>query len=305
MKFGPSSMCSAFLAAAAVIVSGSCEGTAKKGFLGSAVMEARTCQASTTAQGEILSMLKNEGQEVAEGETLALIDTLPLVLRREELSAGIEELGATIEAKKAEIKSQESDLRGLEREFKRLDDLAAKGSVPAQQRDNLQTQVESVRLKITANKSLLASIHDRRKGTQARMDQLNDQISRCTVTAAAGGVVLTRYRNPGEVIAPGNPLYEIGRFDTLYADFFVPQPVLASLTYGQPVRLRIDFESPHHNTTAEFAPAAVTWISSEAEFSPKNIQTRESRNELVFRIRATAANPGGMLKRGLPVEVWR
>ena len=98
---------------------------------------------------------------------------------------------------------------------------------------------------------------------------------------------------------------EIGDFDTLYADFFVPQVELATLKYGQQVRLRVDFEEKGVRGRERFMPATITWIGSEAEFSPKNIQTRQSRNELVFRVRATIANTGGVLKRGLPVEVWR
>jgi HlyD family secretion protein len=76
---------------------------------------------------------------------------------------------------------------------------------------------------------------------------------------------------------------------------------LAGIKYGQNVRLRLDDGSK----AGVFLPAAVSWIGHEAEFSPKNIQTRESRNELVFRVRALAPNKDGMLKRGLPVEVWK
>jgi HlyD family secretion protein len=97
----------------------------------------------------------------------------------------------------------------------------------------------------------------------------------------------------------------MGEFDTLYADFFIPQALLASIKYGQTVRIRVDFDVPHVKGKERLLPATVTWIGSEAEFSPKNIQTRQSRNELVFRVRATIPNVNGMLKRGCPVEVWR
>jgi HlyD family secretion protein len=125
------------------------------------------------------------------------------------------------------------------------------------------------------------------------------------VAAPSSGVVLTRYRNVGEIVAPANPIFNIGEFDTLYADFFVPQTKLASLKFGDAVRIRLDNQSPTAREPARFVPAVITWIGSEAEFSPKNIQTRQSRNELVFRIRATIPNSDGSLKRGLPVEVWR
>ena len=102
-----------------------------------------------------------------------------------------------------------------------------------------------------------------------------------------------------EAALPGRPLVEIGKTDTLWADFFVGQQQLAKFKLGQALRLRLD-------TGGEplWIPAKLTWISTEAEFTPKGVQTREARNDLVFRARALAANPQGELKRGLPVEVW-
>jgi HlyD family secretion protein len=107
------------------------------------------------------------------------------------------------------------------------------------------------------------------------------------------------------VVLPGNPVYELGNYDTMQVDFYVPQTILGGFKLGQAVRIRIDDQSPSSKQKQTFVPAQITWISSDAEFSPKNIQTRESRNELVFKIRALAANKDGLLKRGLPVEVFR
>jgi HlyD family secretion protein len=109
----------------------------------------------------------------------------------------------------------------------------------------------------------------------------------------------------GEVALPGNPFFELAKYDTMQVDFYVTQPMLPSFKLGQGVRLRLDNETVGGKGTPVFCPAIVSWISSEAEFSPKNIETRESRNDLVFKIRALAANKDGVLKRGLPVEVWR
>lgn len=282
-----------------------CSPTNSKDFVGSAVVEAQTYQISTTAQGTIVALYKDEGQQVTKGELVALVDTIPLVLRLNEIFAALAELNSTISSKKLEISSQESDVQGVEREYKRIATLVSQGSAPSQQKDNLETQVQSSALRVKANRSVLSSLQARMNSVSAQKAELADQLSRCYVHAPASGTVLTRYKNVGEVALPGNPFFELGKYDTMQVDFYVTQPMLPSFKLGQKVRLRLDNETPGGRETPVFCPAVITWISSDAEFSPKNIQTRESRNELVFKIRAMAANAEGQLKRGLPVEVWR
>ena len=282
-----------------------CDRSTNKDFLGSAVVEARTYAVATTAQGLIVFLLKDEGQTVKKGELVAIIDTVQLSLARQELESAIRELGTNVSAKDAEIKALATDVGGAEREFARIDDLVKKGSATEQNRDNLGTQFQSAQMKLVATRRVAKSLKEKKNGLGIKLQQIEDQLRRCYVTSPAGGIVLTRYRNQGEVVGPGNPIVEVGEFDSLYADFFVPQDVLATIKYNQKVRIRIDYNDGASKERSKFVPATITWIGDEAEFSPKNIQTRKSRNELVFRVRATAANNGGMLKRGLPVEVWR
>ncbi len=276
-----------------------------KNFLGSAVVECRTYDVATTAQGRIMALYTDEGHAVAKDELTAVIDTVPLELQKREILADMEELGSSIASQEAQNKSLEADVTGAEREFNRADELAKKGSGTEQQRDLLGTQLQSTQLRLSALKRQKMALIQRNKELVARRAQVDDQIRRCYVASPSSGVVLTRYRNVGEVVAPANPIFNIGEFDTMYADFFVPQPELATLTLGQRVRIRLDYQAPSSKENARFIPGVITWIGSEAEFSPKNIQTRQSRNELVFRIRATIPNADGSLKRGLPVEVWR
>jgi HlyD family secretion protein len=282
-----------------------CSATRSKDFIGSAVVEAQTYQIATTAQGTIVALYKDEGQQVAKGELVAVIDTVPFVLKLNELFASLAELTSSISAKKVEVSSQESDVKGVEREYKRIATLVSQGSAPSQQKDNLETQVASSSLRVQANRGVLSGLQAKINTINAQKAQLMDQLSRCYVRAPVSGAVLTKYKNLGEVALPGNSIFEIGKYDTMQIDFYVTQPMLPSFKLGQIVRIRLDSEAPGRKDKQVFLPAQVTWISSDAEFSPKNIQTRESRNELVFKIRSMAANTDGQLKRGLPVEVWR
>jgi HlyD family secretion protein len=282
-----------------------CDQTASKDFLGSAVAETRTYLVATTEQGTIAAVFKDEGRSVVKNELLAIIDTVQLMLARQEVLSNLRELGVTVSSQEATINAITTDVAGVEREFTRTETLVKKGSAPEQQRDNLGTQLQSSQMKLVAARRSAGSLQEREKGLRIKLQEIDDRLRRCRVLSPANGTVLTRYRNAGEVIGPGNPIMEVGEIDTLYADFFVPQPMLATLACGQKVRIRLDYEEPGSKDKARYLPAVITWIGSEAEFSPKNIQTRQSRNELVFRVRATIPNTGGMLKRGLPCEVWR
>jgi HlyD family secretion protein len=282
-----------------------CSSTNSKDFIGSAVVDAQTYQIATTAQGKIVALYKNEGQRVAADELVAIIDTVPLTLKLNEIASALAELGNTITSKKVEISSQESDVKGVDREYKRISTLVQQGSVPSQQKDNLETQFESSKLRVNANRSVLSSLQAKINTLNAQRAEVLDQLSRCYVHSPAAGVILTKYKNLGEVALPGNPVFELGKYDTMQVDFYVPQTMLAGFKLGQGVRIRLDDQAGTDKKKETFVPARISWISSDAEFSPKNIQTRESRNELVFKIRAMAENSNGLLKRGLPVEVWK
>jgi HlyD family secretion protein len=279
-----------------------CGGRTDPDFIGSAIVEAETYQVAALTQGQLTALYKQEGQPVADGELLGIVDTVPYVLQLREAQAGLAELDAGKKSQQSQILSGQADVKGLERDYARIAPLAKEGSLPAQQEDKLASGLESGRAKLSAARQMLTSLEAKRQGLEARIALLQDQLRKCYLRAPAPGRVLTRYKNPDEAAAPGQPVFEIGREDTLRVDFFVPQTWLAGIKYGQAVRIRLDQAGSKEGA---FLPATVSWIGDEAEFSPKNIQTRESRNELVFRVRALAANKDGTLKRGLPVEVWK
>ena len=278
-----------------------CSGRVDPDFIGSAIVEAATFQVAASVQGKLAAVYKQEGEATAAGELVAVVDTVPLTLQLREITAGLDELAAARRGREKEIKAGAAEIRGLDRDYARIAPLVKEGSLPPQQEDKLASGLEAARLKYSASQEMLQSLGGKQEGLEAKSAQVREQIRRCYLRSPSPGRVLTRYKNPEEVVGPGQPVFEVGRDDTLQVDFFVPQDWLAGIKYGQSLRLRIDLGKDRET----FLPAAVSWIGQEAEFSPKNIQTRESRNELVFRVRALAANHDGMLKRGLPVEVWR
>ncbi len=272
-------------------------------FDGSAVIEAQTYQVGPAIQGQIVAMHAGEGDAVDSGGLIALLDTVPLQLRLDEVQASAAELQRQVAAHRAHVEAAKAEVRGLKRELDRIRPLVDNGSVPSQQKDQLETKYETAQFRQKAAAASLSAVAAKRHTLAAKRAQVEEQLGRCRVSAPVSGMVLTRYRSRGEFAGPAAPLFEIASYDTVWADFFVPQPLLGEVSVGRTVYIRVD--TPDDEPSAAFVPAEITWVSDEAEFAPKNIQTREARNELVFRVRAQAANTERILKRGLPVEVWR
>lgn len=298
----PSSLSRQTTVVAAALLFLGCSRGERGDFLGSAIVEVRTYQVGASVQGPLIQVLRDEGEKVERNEHIALIDTVPYALRLREIEARQAQLGLKIAAQQAEIAAAESEVQGLKRERERIEGLARKGSVPRQQKDKLETRYATAQAKLNAARRAVRAASAQLDVLETQKAQAREQLKRCTILSPSNGTVLVRFRNEGEMAGPGFPLYEIASYDTVQVDFFVPQPVLSELSIGKTVRIRVD---QSRKGQATYVPARVTWIADEAEFSPKNIQTRESRNELVFQVRAQAPNTQRLLKRGLPVEIWR
>ena len=274
------------------------------GFLGSAVVEAETWQVPALVQGPLLAVLRDEGDAVKKGDLIAVIDTLPYALQYAEAVANLQDLSAGTATQSNQIRSLQADAKGLEQEAGRARALSQSGASTPQQVDKAVAARDAARYRVEASKGSLNSLEAKRQALQSRLELLANQLDRCRIVSPADGRVLTRYRNPGEAVSPGQSVFEIGRSDSVHADFFVPQAELSKLHLGDTVRVRAGGASEAAGAVST-VPGIIRFISSEAEFTPKNIQTRESRAELIFRVRAVSASGDGALKRGLPVEIWR
>jgi len=274
----------------------------KDGFLGSSVIETVTTTLSAASGGELVFMDVTEGAKVSAGQSIAMIDTVLLHLKLKELGAAEMELRLQRNALIAEKGSLEQNVKGLKRESERAGTLAQKGAAPMQRKDDLETQYSSSEYKVSSVGYKIAALAAQEENLSSKREQIRYQIEKSKIVSPENGIVLTVYKRRGEVVGPGNPVVEIGAFDTVRVDFFVPQTALAEIKTGMQVFVRCDTED---KSAPVFAPAYVSWINNEAEFTPENIQTRESRNGLVFKVQALAPNPEGVLMRGMPVEIWK
>lgn len=281
----------------------SCHSNSPHGFVSSATMESDQWNVSPTVLGVLTEVFVREGDSISTGQKLASIDSIPWVLKKEELQAVRGELKASIRMKNAELKILQATHTGLERELNRAKRLLEDKAITPQKKEELETQVFISNARIAAAYQAVQSLESKFTTLHAQENSINDQIQRCQILSPIHGRVLTRYKNPGETVQPGKPVVEIGKTDTLWADFYVNQTQLSALKIGQSLRIRLDSQNPQ-DSSQKWLTGTLKWISDKAEFTPKGVQTREARNELVFRARVYAANRNGVLKNGMPVEIW-
>jgi HlyD family secretion protein len=252
---------------------------------------------SAEAQGRILIFEPAEGNQLKRGEVAVIIDTMQLSLKKEQLESGKESLGARIRTLDAQVHASQVQLENMEREKHRIDNLVEGGAATSQQQDDINGQVALLKAQIQATVSQKASVYSELKTLEIQIRQVGDQIWKSTVRNPMDGVMLTKYREQGELAAPGQPLYKMANMNELILRAYISGKQLSAVKTGAPVQVRYD--APQG--TAQ-ATGVVSWISSQAEFTPKIIQTKEERVNLVYAIKVVVPNDGS-LKIGMPGEV--
>ena len=137
-----------------------------------------------------------------------------------------------------------------------------------------------------------------RRRVRLVLSQLEDQIQKCIIKNPIDGTVLVKYTEPNEITSFGKPLYKIADLSTMQLKLFIAENQLATIKIGQKVTVKIDSDKDLKNYEG-----IISWISSEAEFTPKIIQTKEERVTLVYAVKINVLNDGS-LKIGMPAEMW-
>ena len=136
------------------------------------------------------------------------------------------------------------------------------------------------------------------KSIDVQIKQIDDQIQKSKIINPVNGTVLTKYVEPNEITAFGKPLYKIADLSTMQLRVYISETQLANIKIGQEVTIKIDDAD-----TMKSYKGTISWIASEAEFTPKIIQTKEERVALVYAVKVDVKNDGS-LKIGMPAELW-
>ena len=248
-------------------------------------------------QGQLISFTVMEGEKLHAGQQAGAIDTVQLYLKKEQLKASVLAIDTRIHTVAAQVRSQQVQLQNLEREYARILALARDGAATEKQKDDMEGNISLARAQMEVLETQKASINAEKRALQVQISQLTDQISKSIITNPLEGVVLQKYKQQGEIVAPGQTLYKIAELDTLILRAYISGKQLSQVTIGKEVTVRFD----EHNGIGEMQ-GKVTWIASEAEFTPKIIQTRDERVNLVYALKIKVPNDG-RLKIGMPGEV--
>lgn len=264
--------------------------------------EATEVIVSSESAGRILDFSIDEGATIEAGTELALIDSLQLHLQRKQLLAQQTALLSSRPDVGKQVASLREQIAKQKRELQRVDNMLADGAATRKQRDDIEAQIKVLQGNMEALLSTLgkntATINDNSAALEAQIAALDDRIAKCRVTAPVGGTVLVKYAEAGELATAGKPLVKIADLNAIYLRAYFTSSQLASIKLGDTVRVVADFGGDERYDYE----GRIAWISSESEFTPKTIQTKDSRANLVYAAKIAVKNDG-RIKIGLAGEV--
>jgi len=260
--------------------------------------EAIEVMVSAESQGRIVEFNPMEGETLQKGDVTVVVDTTQLILKKKQLQSGLVSLKSRINTLDAQVRASKVQLENLNREKNRIDQLFEGGAATSKQKDDIHGQIALLDAQILATESQKSSIYAERNTLNVQIEQVEDQIRKCAVRNPFKGTLLTKYREEGEITIPGQSLYKIANMDELYLRAYVSGEQLSLIKTGQSVKVKFDAPAGREEIEGE-----VNWISPQAEFTPKIIQTKEERINLVYAIKVLGTNDG-RLKIGMPGEVY-
>lgn len=266
------------------------------------IFETTTVTVSAETPGKILSFAVSEGDSVTAGQNIAEIDTALLVLQMQQIGSqrqSAESASPDISAQAAVLRTQ---IAHQQHELDRQSRLLADGATTRKQYDDAKAQLQMLNGQLTALLSTLGksrtSISENAVAIQYQSEQIAEQIAKSRISSPLTGTILVKYAEPGEYAVPGKPLCKIGDLENMYLRSYFTVNQLADIKIGQKVTVIADFGG---DKQYEY-PGTITWIAEESEFTPKSIQTKDTRANLVYAVKIAVKNDG-RLKLGQYGEV--
>lgn len=264
--------------------------------------EATEVTVSAEANGRILCFDVEEGDSVEAAVPVGAIDTVQLYLQKLQLERQV----ASARSSRPDVRKQATALREQiaqqQTERRRVESLLKDGAATTKQLDDIDAQLKILQGQLDALLSTLhnnlASIDENSSAIELQIAQIEDRLSKCRIVSPVGGTVLAKYAEAGELAAVGRPLIKVADLGQVYLRAYFTSEQLSSLRLGQQVTVTADFGGDERIDY----PGRITWIASESEFTPKSIQTRNSRANLVYAVKIAVKNDG-RLKLGLYGEV--
>ncbi len=260
--------------------------------------EAREVIVSAEAQGKLKTFKIEEGDELVKGEFIGYIDTIPMSIQKEQLQVQKQAVETKLINIRAQIAVQEEQKANLEIEKNRIENLFKDNAATQQQLDEVQGNYSVLIKQIATTKTQITSVAKEMDVYDKQIKLIDDQIKRAIITNPINGTVLEKYLEENEIAITGKALYKIAYLDEIELRVYVSGTQLSDIKLGQKVKVLIDKDEE----AFEEYEGEIFWISDQTEFTPKIIQTKEERVNMVYAVKIRVKNDG-KLKIGMPGEV--
>lgn len=257
---------------------------------------------SAEATGKILKLDVDEGTELEANAVVGLIDTTQLYLKKKQLEYSIRAVMAKSPNTSVQLAAIKEQMETTQREKKRVENLLKDDAATQKQLDDINAQLQLLQRQYDASQSSLSittqSIQSETLPLKAQLDQVQDQLNKSVVTNPFKGTVLTKYALKDEMATQGKALYKIADLSSLILRAYVSGGQLSQIKLGQQVQVLVDAPEGNYKNYA----GEIMWVSDKAEFTPKTIQTKDERANLVYAVKIRVKNDG-YLKLGMYGEV--
>ncbi|QXP59253.1 HlyD family secretion protein [Olleya sp. HaHaR_3_96] len=260
--------------------------------------EATEITISAENNGKLMQFNLDEGDILQKEQFIGYIDTIPLALKREQLEVSKAVIASKSKGVLSQINVLNAKLKTANTNKTRAQNLIKDNAGTQKQLDDVLGEMDVIKSQIRSVEIQNAPVVNELKSIDVQLKQIDDQIQKSKITNPVNGTVLTKYAEPNEITAFGKPLYKIADLSTMQLRVYISETQLANIKIGQEVTVKIDDAD-----TMKSYKGTINWITSEAEFTPKIIQTKEERVALVYAVKVDVQNDGS-LKIGMPAELW-
>ncbi|WP_166966639.1 HlyD family secretion protein [Yeosuana marina] len=260
--------------------------------------EATEITVSSENNGKLEMFTIEEGQTLKKEAFVGYIDTIPLTLKREQLVVAKATAISRSKGVLSQISVLKAQLATAKKNRQRIENMLKDNAATQKQLDDINGEINVINEKVISIETQNAPIVNELNSLDVQIKQIDDQLKKSKIVNPINGTVLVKYAEPNEITSFGKPLYKIADLSIMELRVYISETQLPSIKIGQEVTVKIDDKD-----TMKSYKGVITWISSEAEFTPKIIQTKEERVALVYAVKIDVKNDGS-LKIGMPAEMW-
>jgi len=278
------------------IILASCSDSSNKSD-GYGTFESTETTISSEVQGRILSLPIEEGQTIEKGIVVATVDSTQTYLKLLQLEAQVEAINSKKQTIAAQSNVYAQQLENIDKDVRRTQELFNQSAATQKQMDDVTGQAKVIQAQKRALEAQLSDISIEARALTMQVMMLKDQLAKCRIVNPVTGTVLVKYAESGEIVAPGKGIYKIADLEEINLKVYISGKQLSDVHLGDSVTVITDVPEG-----LKEQPGVISWVSSEAEFTPKIVQTREERVKLVYAVKIRVKNDGS-LKIGMPGEM--